>query len=666
MKEALFPRRDALRRGGFTLVEVVIALAIFLFGALAIIRIFPPALGVIQNSGDKLTALNLNRTSLARFAKESSAIPDAVHDAYYPVPNEPPIATAVVGSAIRNNSLPKRNVQIIDDSALNHFKYISGEKQKVKSVTVKSNMITPPTVTLNYVLTSFPIAAPDKAPITNSPIPFATIYTDTPVTGVVSQTKVVGKIPMRQSGYLDFTEASPKPVYGSPTQRNNFYYATYRYLENGVLNSTTDEAVRLSTPNPLTPNLIATDLKIETDAQLLQGRRLGGSLPAPAPLTGSRVIDGPISLRFREQLAPSNVVISDDPIIQNTLNNLGILVLTGVSKDQEVTVDYRINDWRQIVSDGSPSITPESTPTPGSATTPSIPTQRTAREIVLPIKPLSDGGDGTTPQPALYSFLSYIDHNPTVPDPPFTTLQANGLDVLDNLAALTTTDPNPSHNSNNLTVDNPFFLWAVNRKAGRVVFDINDHKTVSPKDYQILQSRVVYQTLENWAHQISVAPTSYTPFYSNSLNNVNTNANYGGITGNVSVAQPWRYYYWESSSSQPGRIFFPPSEAGKTISLSYTYDANGTPREINGGVVTINSGWIQASQAPAAAQPLAIADANGDSWLAFAEPQLNNNTVAPLLSIRAINGISIQARTAWLDGSNFNQVSTVGFRGGKN
>ncbi len=685
MNQALFIRRDALRRGGFTLIEVVIALAIFVFGALAIIRIFPPALGVIQNSGDKLTAQNLNNTTLADFAKGSSSVPDAIHSVYYPSTNvyfpnaaeDLPIASSVVGTAIRNNSLPKRNVQLVSsDSALGHFTYITGEKQKVRQFTYLRSGLTPTTV--KCVLTSFPVAGIEKPgiPPAQKLYPVAQIYKETPVKGVVAKT-IIDTNGKQQSGYLDFTDSSPSFTSGSlPDTLTNFYYVTYQYIENGILNTTEDEVIRSQTPN--TPSKITID-----QAQLLQGRRLGSITTPPNagdPPGNYRVVDGPVQIRFRNQLADlslnTNADVTDDESIQNTLNTLGVLVVenVGVSVGDEVSVDYKVNGWQQIMHGELPSITPETLPVAGPPTVPATPddANRTSRELVLPIRGLDDSDDGTIPgslSSKVYGLFAFVNPN-SANTPPM--LQVNALDVSNTPVNLTRNGPpNPSDKVADLATNNPFFLWNVNRKGGRVLFDISDHALppLTKTDYQVVGTRVVYRTLDNWTHQVSVAPTTYTPFYSYALNNRNIDAAFTGnntpATTNVNVAQPWRYYAWTASSAQPGRIFFPPSEAGKTISLSYTYTVGGVTKEVDNGVVTINASWIRDTDAPVgAARDLAVADANGDRWLAYAEPQPTGIAPSPLTSIRSIKGLSIQARTAWLDGSNFSQVSTVGFRGG--
>ncbi|PQV64925.1 prepilin-type N-terminal cleavage/methylation domain-containing protein [Abditibacterium utsteinense] len=629
MNEVVLPRRDDNRRGGFTLIEVVIALAIFLFGAVAIIRIFPPALGVIQNSGDRLTALNFNRTTLARYAKESSALPYAIYNNNFnattlanPSAFLQPVdfAGSTVGTATRNNAIPRSNVQGTAGSSLNQFNLVSGEKQRVRSININGNP-------LLYVVTSFPVAGPE---ISKTRPPLARVYREVTITGVTTQTKTLTG---NQSGFLDFSNASPLP----PTATTDLlYYVSYRYLENGQLNGTNDEAVR-STLGPGTPTITATAPILNVanlDVQVLQGRRLASP---------NGVVDGPVQVRYRQPLnapsfEPADVGTSEVNIQrQNTRNNLGILILTGVTAGEEVSIDYQINSWNQIVDNSLPSVVPEATPTPGPNPLPLTPPK--PREVVLPIHFMADGRDGSGD--LTYSLLSYLNAAGTA-----SFLEANAMNSKDELK-------NP----------NQFTLLGINRKAGRVLFDISDHAVGNPQDYTVLNSRVVYQTRDDWNHQVSVAPTNYTPFYSKIIN--------GDTVTNSTAPQPWRYYYWDRSNQQ-GRIYFPPSEAGKTISLSYSYDPLAPPTapvKVEGGVVTINERWIPAAQAPTAAQELAMVDQNDPDkgkWLAVAEPKPTNTGPLPLVAIRSIKGVSVQARTAWLDGDKFNQVSTVGFRGDSN
>ena len=68
-----------MARGGFTLVEVVVALAIFVVGALAIIQIFPPALNVVRGSERRTVAANMSRSRVAALEERHQIAPDAIY-----------------------------------------------------------------------------------------------------------------------------------------------------------------------------------------------------------------------------------------------------------------------------------------------------------------------------------------------------------------------------------------------------------------------------------------------------------------------------------------------------------------------------------------------------------------------------------------------------------
>lgn len=565
MSQSLPLRRDKARRGGFTLLEVVIALAIFVFGALAIVRIFPPALGVIQNSGDRLVAVNVNRTTLNRYARNTSSVPyatygigadlgDADNDGNTTEPFPLPIGT--IGSARRNNALPTGfSPNEFQNSALAQFKNISGEKQTVRSF--GTNQF--------YVLTTFPFAGTPA------------VFREGTLDDV--QTRSVGL----NSGLLDW---NPTPGVA--------YFASYRFLENGILEGTNDEAINV-TSAPIAP----------VKYQLLQGRRLSGAAT-------DKVIDGPIRMRYRAPItAPAGA----------TNGNLGLIELTGVNAGDQVSIDYTVSDWRQLVNDNLPTVNPDVVPPPAAGD----PAARTGREVVLPVRRLSEG--------SVYSLMAFLDPADTAT--PRTQV------------ALQTATWTPANASTDTTT-----LWGVDRKTGRVLFDVNTH-VANPTIRNLTQTRVVYGTQDGWTHQVSVAPAQYTPYYTGFSGTASNNA----ATMFDNPAQPWRYYVWDASNTA-GSIYFPPSEAGKTILLSYIYD-DGARKELRDEPVTIRERLENVPAALTAAVPFAI---SGQAAVAIPK-QANGGAAFPIISIRSIKGASVQARTAWLDGDHYTQVSTVTLRG---
>ena len=120
------------RRGGLSLIEVAIAMAIFVIGAIALLRIFPPGLTVIEDSGKRLIGSRMANSLLARYDGEPLSIPDAIYDARFDGAwkwNDYP--GAMLASRNKGQSLP-RSVDRFDDSALGHLRFISGEGHEIQ------------------------------------------------------------------------------------------------------------------------------------------------------------------------------------------------------------------------------------------------------------------------------------------------------------------------------------------------------------------------------------------------------------------------------------------------------------------------------------------------------------------------------------------------------
>ena len=138
-------------RQGFSLIEVAIALVIFVIGALAIIKIFPGALNVIGNNGDQQIAMNLNRDLGAKLKSDNGSVPDSTFNLKAPTASGTPICGcerqtdtdhtndyvdfngSVIGIPRFNITLP--TTQEIEaqanNSALARYRGIIGEQSKV-------------------------------------------------------------------------------------------------------------------------------------------------------------------------------------------------------------------------------------------------------------------------------------------------------------------------------------------------------------------------------------------------------------------------------------------------------------------------------------------------------------------------------------------------------
>ena len=70
---------NSRRRRAFSLLEVAIALVIFVIGAIALLRIFPPGLDVLENSGNRRIASQMSKNLRDSF-QAASSVPDEIYD----------------------------------------------------------------------------------------------------------------------------------------------------------------------------------------------------------------------------------------------------------------------------------------------------------------------------------------------------------------------------------------------------------------------------------------------------------------------------------------------------------------------------------------------------------------------------------------------------------
>ena len=128
-------QRPALpaRRHGLSLVEVAIALAIFVIGAIALLRIFPPGLTVIEDSGKRLTGSRMADNLLTRYDSEPLSIPDAIFDAHFDngAWQWQDYPGAMLPARSKGQSLP-RSLDQLDDSALGHLRFVRGEGHEIQ------------------------------------------------------------------------------------------------------------------------------------------------------------------------------------------------------------------------------------------------------------------------------------------------------------------------------------------------------------------------------------------------------------------------------------------------------------------------------------------------------------------------------------------------------
>jgi prepilin-type N-terminal cleavage/methylation domain-containing protein len=582
-----------MARGGFTLVEIAVALAIFVIGAIAIIQIFPPALNVVRGNERTTTATHLSRDRVSAFENGQAIPPDAIYTAVGGAWND--FKSSITNTALMqtggvndatiprgpgDNTLPVTDPNNIGQTTLGNFKHVQGEKQVVKAGSIGGT-------NMNYVVTEFPYSGN---------------------VGVYFEDKVLG-VRIDPNGYLDFSQAtlgsSPttnisdtanpsRPKETTPDTSDDYrthvtYYVTYRWAQ--AINGATNR-VQGSIEEPL---------NIPVNADGGWGTNVNGKV-----IQGSNaVIPGAVMVRVRKWLG--NVTPSATGL-PGTNEGIGGLVRLDAltipaTVGQTVSVDYDVSDWRTMVWDevaSRPAHTPVDNQVhvnvPMLNLDPEVPiTTLFQRPGSPPILEWSTWADGTTNS-------SGTDHIVSGPD-----------------------GANPS--------------------AGRVTLELLDTTPADPPP--ATPTRTIFSTLDGWAHQFTVAAASYTPYASG--------------RPATSPREGWREYYWAEAGggttpSTTATLYFQAAEAGKLVMVDYEYDdAGGTRQRVNGAIVPISSDLVTAVAgfAPTSNQmaPAPLTTRNGQPLPA-----------GSLRAITAVRGVSIAARTAWIENGRYRQVVTKGYR----
>lgn len=641
-----------LRRGGFTLIEILVALVVFVVGALAIVRIFPPALGVIQNSENRTVATNLSKGTLAAYENDPALIPSAVYEI------GAPDDVAVVGNINTNKSLPGSLLETTGDvnnpgfaeSALGHFKIIQGETQRI----LMNNAPSTPqrTTPQRYVLTQFPY---DWGTGND-----AKAYVEDRVDGVRVYTNNDPTVAPVGSGVLDFSNAK------LASDSRAFNDIDYRWADGsiGTRTATPGTNRRLAPREWTNPDLT----RFYVSYNWFDGNRVQGVVDEPlnpvpstppvvapfAPqvkasgIAGKAVVDGPIALRVRRRVSTYNAP-ADPPNEQPRADAMrGYLPLVFTNADDlrrsnqlvypSVSLTYAVSDWRWLVED-----------------TTLIPTNAPFTDVTVPMR-FIDGdnlNDKLNNNPAgAGSVFTLTFDAPDTATPPvanvITSARWNGADPtalngtgLVRVSNDTNTVPNP------LTDEDVF----VNAKKGLVHFDAAAGGQ---------RARVVYWTTDQWVRQLSVAAQSYTPWY-----NVSATIN--------ASSEPWREYYWNNTSiasntsanvAARGSIYFRPSEVGKTVVVNFEYWKDLNSDNIEQANEFVNKTAPMTIEDETVAAPTFL---SGFGNTSVAQLKLNDPTLAGggaynVKAIRAVRGASVMVRTAWADGGRYQQEVTSTYR----
>jgi hypothetical protein len=618
---------------GFSLLEVAIALVIFVFGALAIVRIFPGALRVITVGGSRKIALDLNRGAMARVQSDSSTTPIATYDvgpSYsfgwqdgYPgdlSTNRPAEPRAVLGSTNRGYSLPRSsNLSDVDDSALGSVKAVIGEGALVQQS--DDNTL--------YILTQFPISTDSEYRVQD----------EKDIDGVTVDAQ--GNLDFSDSRYADSGAPVPtsaptaqyplrykRPLINYPSlrptdpvvySRSGVFYVTYKYSLGGRVWGVNDDPISL-------PG----DEDDPYDPQNNYPRRWNnpqyGNRPGrvSSPLTANPgvVIPGLVKVHQRYAITSNsfgttstNTTTNDDAargLIR--LSTATILPPSIISEDginlrplragDKVTIDY-LADWNRIIQEGVPDIVPEATPTPVPAAPPVPANSPLQMSLAAPF--LENHAND-----AVYSLL--YKKNTT-----------------------NTTLLKGAWGEGGLATGSQGLLLPTNEdtRASRVTFDMSNTGSIA---------RVSYRTRDQWAQQLSVAAASYKP------------SDFSGLSSGSGDAEPWRSYFFNYNNTNNNILYFHGSEAGKTVMVTYSYQTGNSP------VVTMRNRLMTISDQ---AIPIAV----GDHPASFGSPQTavfacplqltdeegNDLSGASTVSILGVRGASVTVRTAWLDGSRYTQ-----------
>ena len=650
-------------RKGFSLIEVAIALVIFVIGALAIIRIFPGALNVITNNGDQQIATNLNRGSQVRLKAQNNlkfaatgdatldgtaskvdfkAVPDAtfnnsitdstsaangslVFESWMPItPGLSPSvdhstdfreaanvneASSVIGIPRFNNSVP--TTQEIETnnsiSALSRYRAIVGEKAQPLVLGLSGAQEV-------YVTTQFPVSVQDQS---------GTIL---PIKPVLSADFTLNDVRISPNGSLDFSQvrvddldnAVPPAAIG--VAPGSMLYVTYRYYNaSGATFGIREEPLPL--PSGLL-NLRLAALKVQPPT----GTRRDAARTMAGVITDA-IVPELVTVRLRNYIGSGSFGAGSVPTALEQVADArrGLVRLpTGyvMNKDnpKPINVDY-IADWSFLLQDGPPLLSPAIT-----ANLPAPPAKASYRQLALGAPFIEDQAPV-----GLYSLLIEYDPVDKV-DVPY----RSGFGAV-------APDPDPADklvlpDSNSPQADDRQFRED-DLREGRATFIVSNSAS---------RARVAYQTRDSWVQQLSVAANSYKPFPSTSIG--------GGASNSV---EPWRDYILGDDNY----LYFHAGEAGKTISISYTLTTSDGVKTVFERPFVIETGLI--NKPAFVSFPNAKQVARVELAALSGRPFSEDSAGDVLLSIQAVQGTSMTVRTAYLNGNKYAQTLLTSNRGTK-
>ena len=601
-----------MRNRGFTLIEVLIALVIFVIGALAVIRIFPPAFHVVQNSGYSNVATRLSDSILSQMKGEGST-PDAVFD----IDDSGSWASNVVeaswldqdGSVVANNdlngSLPKGpSPDAYSASALNHFKFIRGESHYIQNSAGNSATSDTP-----YLLTNFPYTADNTAGGVH-------LYINLTIHGVT----------IDSNGRLDFSDATYTNPFNSQT--SNFYSSTPGYStrppeyvsNSGSIGAASNSAVLLFRSPIGTPSVNA-GARFYVSYRYIDGATgktnsvFNEPLNLPDDATWNTEAGGNDDENYVLQGLLRKKLLSNKPTIdagsvQVTARGELVFLPSGTS----ISIS-------NIVSSAIPLGTDQNFGNHGVVTLPPVYADGPPISSLMPTAKISI--DYLVPSWSILFNQSVANDAGQVSLP--VSLLDNNFSVLG--LATQSNDNSPAAFATPTSVD---------YTTGQVTYP------VAVKDTPI---RTVYQGLDQWATQISPSAQSYIPFEnSGTLSGFRATGNPGQY---FLPHEPWREYLFASGDNV---IYFHTSEAGKTVQVNFIPTGSTQPIK---QVLTIDK---------AIGKYGVTTDYASTGYVARLQLKDINGNAVQADGILGINGLGIVARTAWLNGSNYQQSVVEGYR----
>lgn len=421
----------------------------------------------------------------------------------------------------------------------------------------------------------------------------------------VSTAETIEGARVDENGKLNFADA----VYASdgvplpaPPQAGT-YYASYSWqaTAGGPLQSITDELV------DMTPDASG-NIKVFQPAQ-----------------PSSRVVAGPIDMKvfFPKLPPPPDPANPFDP----GMPFRGYLPVDPALKGREVVVDYDVLDWRWLVEDTTATVLT-------SKLSPVVPQAaiNTARDVKLSVPFL--GTPQPTPTPPL-----------PVPTPtPDPDLYALAMPAPDASGQIFSNAPGgkwtPTVGGSDIVLD------VSSASATYNVDDGSGNPMIAPR------VRTSYWASKGWAQQLSVAASSYYAY-----------------DPNRTFVERWREFYWQplsdptntttfgKSSNKP--LYFHASEAGKTIMVSFAKDPakTGDPDvKVANQIVTIGSRLYDAAAEgiPTGASPGAFIYTGGKVAKAVLI-DVDGYDAKAVKALTSVRGVSVRARTAWQQGSDYTQ-----------